>query len=77
MVAMLIFFVVLHTMVSLGLIGAILLHSGKGAGLSNAFGGGIPSSLGGSGVIEKNLDRITIGLALIFVVTSISLVFII
>ncbi len=72
---MLMFFVVLHTIVSLGLIFAILLHSGKGAGLSSAFGGGIPSALGGTGVIEKNLDRITIALSIIFGITSVILIF--
>jgi preprotein translocase subunit SecG len=36
------------------------LHKGKGAGLSDLFGGGISSSYGGSSVVEKNLDRITI-----------------
>ena len=71
---MVLIFVVIHTIASLGLIGAILLHSGKGTGLSSAFGGGIPSALGGTGVIERNLDRITIGLALVFVFTSIGLV---
>ena len=38
----------------------VLLHMGKGAGLSDLFGGGISSSYGGSSVVEKNLDRITI-----------------
>ena len=38
----------------------ILLHRGKGGGLSDLFGGGISSSLGGSSVVEKNLDRMTI-----------------
>ncbi|NUU22318.1 MAG: preprotein translocase subunit SecG [Streptomycetaceae bacterium] len=38
----------------------VLLHKGKGGGLSDLFGGGMSSSLGGSSVVEKNLDRITI-----------------
>ena len=38
----------------------VLLHKGKGSGLSDLFGGGISSSYGGSSVVEKNLDRITI-----------------
>jgi len=37
----------------------VLLHKGKGSGLSDLFGGGISSSYGGSSVVEKNLDRIT------------------
>ena len=39
----------------------ILLHKGKGGGLSDMFGGGMSSSLGGSSVAERNLDRITSG----------------
>lgn len=38
----------------------VLLHKGKGAGLSDLFGGGVSSNYGGSSVVEKNLDRITI-----------------
>jgi preprotein translocase subunit SecG len=38
----------------------VLLHKGKGSGLSDLFGGGVSSSYGGSSVVEKNLDRITI-----------------
>lgn len=38
----------------------VLLHKGKGSGLSDLFGGGISSTYGGSSVVEKNLDRITI-----------------
>lgn len=44
----------------------ILLHRGKGGGLSDLFGGGVTSSVGGSSVAEKNLDRLTIGIALIW-----------
>jgi preprotein translocase subunit SecG len=38
----------------------VLLHKGKGGGLSDLFGGGVTSSLGSSSVVERNLDRITI-----------------
>ncbi len=38
----------------------VLLHKGKGSGLSDLFGGGVSSSYGGSSVVERNLDRITI-----------------
>ncbi|HVT22950.1 MAG TPA: preprotein translocase subunit SecG [Mycobacteriales bacterium] len=38
----------------------VLLHRGKGGGLSDLFGGGVSSSLSGSSVVEKNLDRLTI-----------------
>jgi len=71
---MLVLVTIIHTFVSLGLIGAILLHSGKGTGLSSSFGGGLPSALGGSGIVERNLDRITVGLAITFALTSIILV---
>jgi preprotein translocase subunit SecG len=45
----------------------ILLHKGRGGGLSDMFGGGITSNLGASGVAERNLNRITIILALVWV----------
>jgi preprotein translocase subunit SecG len=54
---------------SILLIVLVLLHKGKGGGLSDLFGGGVSSSLGGSSVAERNLDRITIALALIWVVS--------
>lgn len=44
----------------------ILMHKGKGGGMSDMFGGGMSSSLGGSSVAERNLDRITIGVALVW-----------
>ena len=44
----------------------ILLHKGKGGGLSDMFGGGMSSSLGGSSVAERNLDRITISGAVVW-----------
>jgi len=51
---------------SLLLILLILLHKGRGGGLSDMFGGGVSSGLGGSSVAERNLDRITIGLSLVW-----------
>ena len=45
----------------------ILMHKGKGGGLSDMFGGGISTSLGGSTVAEKNLTRFTVAIALIWV----------
>ena len=44
----------------------ILLHRGKGGGLSDLFGGGVSSSVGGSSVAERNLDRLTVGLGLVW-----------
>jgi preprotein translocase subunit SecG len=46
--------------VSLLMVVFVLLHRGKGGGLSDMFGGGVSSSLSGSSVVEKNLDRLTI-----------------
>jgi preprotein translocase subunit SecG len=58
---------------SLMLIVLILLHRGKGGGLSNMFGGGVSSSLGGSTVVEKNLDRLTIGASILWIASIIGL----
>ncbi|HET8560121.1 MAG TPA: preprotein translocase subunit SecG [Marmoricola sp.] len=44
----------------------ILLHKGRGGGLSDMFGGGVSSGLGGSSVAERNLDRITIGIGVVW-----------
>ncbi|WP_275465173.1 preprotein translocase subunit SecG [Streptomyces noursei] len=44
----------------------VLMHKGKGGGLSDMFGGGMQSSVGGSSVAERNLDRITIVIALLW-----------
>jgi preprotein translocase subunit SecG len=53
-------FEVILIITSLLMILLVLLHKGKGGGLSDLFGGGISSSLGSSSVVERNLDRITI-----------------
>jgi preprotein translocase subunit SecG len=42
------------------------LHKGRGGGLSDMFGGGVSSSLGGSSVAERNLDRLTVGIGVIW-----------
>ncbi len=65
--------VVIDVVCALALIGLVLLHSGRGGGLSDMFGGGMGASAAGSTVIEKNLDRITIVLALIFAFTTLAL----
>lgn len=59
-------FTVLLIVSSLLLIVLVLLHKGRGGGLSDMFGGGVSSGLGGSSVAERNLDRITIGIGLIW-----------
>jgi len=51
----------------------VLLHKGKGGGLSDLFGGGVSSSLGGSSVVERNLDRLTIGTGILWFVCIVAL----
>ena len=51
---------------SLLMILLVLLHKGRGGGLSDMFGGGVSSGLGGYSVAERNLDRITIGVGLVW-----------
>jgi preprotein translocase subunit SecG len=51
----------------------ILLHKGRGGGLSDMFGGGVTSNLGSSGVAERNLNRITIVIALVWVIAIVTL----
>ena len=67
------FLSVLLVLASLGLIVLVLLHKGKGGGLSNMFGGGVSSSLGGSAVVEKNLDRLTVICGLVWFVCVVAL----
>jgi len=55
------------------LIVLVLLHKGKGGGLSDMFGGGVTSSVGGSSVAERNLDRITVAIALVWAACIIGL----
>jgi preprotein translocase subunit SecG len=63
-----IFLDILLVLTSLALMALILLHKGKGGGLSSLFGGGMQSSLSGSSVVEKNLDRITLFVVAIWVI---------
>jgi preprotein translocase subunit SecG len=65
--------VVVHVLVSLVLILLILLHSGRGGGLSDMFGGGMGTSAAGSTVMERNLDRITVAVAVVFAFTTVIL----
>lgn len=57
---------VLLVLASMFLTLLILMHKGKGGGLSDMFGGGMSSSLGGSTVAERNLDRFTIAVAVVW-----------
>ena len=70
---MIITFTVLLVVTSLFMILLILLHKGRGGGLSDMFGGGMSSGLGGSSVAERNLDRITIGAGVIWFACIIAL----
>jgi preprotein translocase subunit SecG len=60
-------------MTSLLMVLLVLLHKGKGGGLSDLFGGGITSSLGSSSVVERNLDRITIFTGIIWFISIVVL----
>ena len=66
-------FTVLLVITSMILILLVLLHKGRGGGLSDMFGGGVSSSLGGSSVAERNLDRFTVGIGVIWFATVIAL----
>lgn len=66
-------FTILLVITSLLMIGLVLLHKGRGGGLSDMFGGGVSSSLGGSSVAERNLDRFTIGIGIIWFACIIAL----
>ena len=67
--------IVIHIVVSLVLILLVLLHAGRGGGVSEMFGGGMQSQAMGSTVMEKNLDRITVITAIVFTGTTILLAF--
>jgi preprotein translocase subunit SecG len=66
-------FSILLVLTSCLLVVMILLHKGRGGGLSDMFGGGVSSGLGGSSIAEKNLDRITVGVAFIWFACIIAL----
>jgi preprotein translocase subunit SecG len=66
--------IVVHVAVSLALVLLILLHSGRGSGLSDMFGGGMGATAAGSTVMERNLDRLTVMVAILFAFTSTILV---
>lgn len=60
---------IVHVIVSIALIIFVLLHSGKGTGMSSMFSGALPTTSVGTSIIEKNLNKITVVLAVTFVVT--------
>ena len=63
---MVLLFEILLVITSLLMVVLVLLHKGRGGGLSDMFGGGVSSGLGGSSVAERNLDRITIGIGVVW-----------
>jgi preprotein translocase subunit SecG len=66
---------VIDTILGVGLMVLIFLHSGKDAGLSSALGGGM-SAIGGTSVVQKNLDRITVAAAILFSIVTVALGFV-
>ena len=66
-------FTIILIATSLLMIMLVLLHKGRGGGLSDMFGGGVSSSLGGSSVAERNLDRLTVGIGVIWFASVIAL----
>jgi preprotein translocase subunit SecG len=65
----------LHFVLCVALIGLILLHSGKGGGLSSSMGGGIGGTFSGTTIMEKNLTRLTLIVVGLFALTNVALVF--
>ena len=65
--------VVIQVIVSVMLVVLILLHSGRGGGLSDMFGGGVGQAAAGSTMVERNLDRLTVAAALVFTFTTVIL----
>ena len=70
---MTVLFTVVLMITSFLMILLVLLHKGRGGGLSDMFGGGVSTSLGGSSVAERNLDRYTIGIGIIWFASVIAL----
>lgn len=73
MTALLIVALLIWAVSAIGLIVFVLLHSGKGTGLSEMLGGAMSTSASGTSIIEKNLDRITVGFAVAFGVSLLML----
>ena len=64
-----------HIVFCVALVGMILLHSGKGGGLSSSFGGGVGGTFSGTTIMEKNLTRLTVIVVALFALTGIVLFF--
>ncbi|MGN0065148.1 MAG: preprotein translocase subunit SecG [Nocardioides sp.] len=70
---MTLFLTILLVLTSAIMILLVLLHKGRGGGLSDMFGGGVSSSLGGSSVAERNLDRFTVGTGIVWAACVVAL----
>ena len=70
---MTVLYIVIEIIAAFSLVFLILMHSGKGGGLSDMFGGSVGAAAQGSTVVERNLDRITVTVAIIFAFTTITL----
>jgi len=69
--------IIVHISLSISVIALVLLHSGKGGGLSDVFGGGMStSSLTGSTIVERNLDRLTVIVGVLFGASTFGLTFV-
>ena len=64
-----------HTVFCIALIGLILLHSGKGGGLSSSLGGGIGGTFSGTTIMEKNLTRLTLIVVGLFALSNVAMIF--
>ena len=65
--------IVINVLSLIALVSGVLLHSGRGGGLSDMFGGGVTSTMSSSGVAERNLNRVTIILGIVWIVVIITL----
>ncbi len=66
---------IVYAIIGIATIALVLLHSGKGGGLSDMFGGGLGAAAAGSTQMERNLDRLTILFSLIFAIMTLALAF--
>ncbi|NNN02271.1 MAG: preprotein translocase subunit SecG [Acidimicrobiaceae bacterium] len=66
-------FIIIEALSAVGLIFLVLLHSGRGGGISDLMGGSLGAAASGSTVVDRNLDRLTIAVALIFTFATLTL----
>ena len=66
-------FIIIEPVSAISLIFLVLLHSGRGGGISDLMGGSLGATAAGSTVVEKNLDRITVAMALVFTFATLTL----